>query len=148
MLLDRIPCVHRWCQSRLQIWIRREKKRAPSTKRGFLEQHLIRANNQCYIWRHAVQPIFNQPSYVNFCWSLSREGKVVIRWMTLPPAPDSALSSWVVDAKWAVKVNHKHCCRNAGVFCKDMCGCIDCQNSEKDEIRDNMEDRYDSEGCT
>ena len=28
-----------------------------------LDQHISRANYQCYIWRHAVQPVLNLPSF-------------------------------------------------------------------------------------
>ena len=55
-----------------------------------LDQHARRANFQCYIWRHALQPILNLTKFYNHGWKIDDEGKVAVEWMT-PAATDSIL---------------------------------------------------------
>ena len=115
-----------------------------------LEQHigLLRANYQCYIWRHASHPISNLPSCEHFGWSFSTDGKVVVRWMTLPPASDSVLS--FISCKCKMGCQSLECsCKKAALFCTDICGSSDCRNGKNEEIYDcNVEDIYDSEEYT
>ena len=44
-----------------------------------LDQHISRANFQCYIWRRSTQPILNLPSFCNHGWKIDTEGNVLIK---------------------------------------------------------------------
>ena len=50
-----------------------------------LDQHISRANYQCYIWRHAVQPVLNLPSFCEYGWEVDDVGNVLVKWMTIAP---------------------------------------------------------------
>lgn len=56
-----------------------------------LDQHIRRANFQYYIWRHAMQPVLNMPTFYNHGWKVDDEGNIAVEWMTIPAAPDSIL---------------------------------------------------------
>ena len=49
-----------------------------------LDQHISRANFQCYIWRRSTQPILNLPSFCHHGWKIDTVGNDLINWMTLP----------------------------------------------------------------
>ena len=50
-----------------------------------LDQHISLANYQCYIWRHAVQPVLNLPSFCEYGWEVDDVGNVLVKWMTIAP---------------------------------------------------------------
>jgi hypothetical protein len=92
-----------------------------------LDQHIRRANFQCYIWRHAMQPVLNMPTFYNHGWKVDDEGNIAVEWMTIPAAPDSILE--FVHCKCAKGCENRRCsCLRASLKCSDLCQCIDCQN--------------------
>ena len=57
-----------------------------------LQLHIYQAAYQCFIWRHATQlTLSNLPSFKEHGWGVDQHGKVFVKWMNLPPAPDSIL---------------------------------------------------------
>ena len=56
-----------------------------------LDLHISRANYQCFIWRHAEQPVLNLPSFCEYGWEVDDVGNVLVKWMTTAPAPDTLL---------------------------------------------------------
>ncbi|XP_028411728.1 uncharacterized protein LOC114534481 [Dendronephthya gigantea] len=92
-----------------------------------LDQHALRANFQCYIWRHATQPMLHLPTFYNHGWKVDGEGNVEIAWMTIPAAPDSILE--FVNCKCTKGCENRRCsCLKASLKCTDVCQCHDCKN--------------------
>lgn len=109
-----------------------------------LDQHALRANFQCYIWRHAMQPMLHLPSFYNHGWKLDGEGNVAVDWMTIPAAPDSILE--FVNCKCTKGCENRRCsCVKASLKCSDLCQCIDCKNHSEDR-EENDEDDSDTFG--
>jgi hypothetical protein len=92
-----------------------------------LDQHVSRANYQCYIWRHASQPLLNMEPFCNHGWKLDDCGNVLVDWMTIPPAPDSVLDFANCKCKKACQ-NNRCSCLKAKLKCSDLCKCIGCRN--------------------
>ena len=109
-----------------------------------LNQHISRANYQCYIWRHAVQPVLNLPSFRDYGWEVDDTGNVLVNWMTLAPAPESLLQ--FVNCKCRKGCGNKMCsCVKAELKCSDLCKCTDCENKSGDrEDIDCTSDTYDN----
>ena len=111
-----------------------------------LDQHISRANYQCYIWRHAVQPVLNLPSFCEYGWEVDDVGNVLVKWMTIAPAPESLLE--FVNCKCQKGCETKRCsCVKAELKCSDLCKCVGCRNNNgnKEDI-DCDSDTYDSQG--
>lgn len=107
-----------------------------------LDNHIRRANYQCYIWRHAVQPILRLPDFCDHGWKLDEEGNVTINWMSLAPAPDSILE--FVNCKCKKGCENNRCsCVKAVMKCSDLCKCTGCKNSSTD-ITDSLESDSDT----
>ena len=107
-----------------------------------LDNHIRRANYQCYIWRHAVQPILRLPDFYDHGWKLDEEGNVTINWMSLAPAPDSVLE--FVNCKCKKGCENNRCsCAKAAMKCSDLCKCIGCKNSSTN-ITDSLESDSDT----
>lgn len=112
-----------------------------------LEQHIKRANYQCYIWRHAEQAQMNLPCFSQYGWRLDNDGNVLCHWMNLPPAPDSVLE--FVSCKCTKGCLNNRCsCVKATLPCTDLCKCNGCKNAARttDEAEDT--DNYNSEGSS
>ena len=97
-----------------------------------LDQHISRANFQCYIWRRSMQAVLNLPSYCNHGWKLDGEGNILVNWMTLPAAPDSILE--FINCKCKKGYESRRCsCVKSGLKCSDLCACTTaCQNKCQD----------------
>jgi hypothetical protein len=96
-----------------------------------LNNHIRRANYQCYIWRHAVQPILRLPNFCDHGWKLDEEGNVTINWTSLAPAPDSILE--FVNCKCKKGCENNRCsCVKAVMKCSDLCKCTGCKNISTD----------------
>ena len=92
-----------------------------------VDQHARPANFQCYIWRHALQPILNLPTFYNQGWKIDDQGKVVVEWMTIPAAPSSILE--FVHSKCTKDCENRWCsCVKASLKCSDLCQCSDSKN--------------------
>ena len=52
-----------------------------------LHQHILRANFESYICKHATTPIFASPSPVGYGWKLE-DNQLQIVWGTQEPAPE------------------------------------------------------------
>ena len=110
-----------------------------------LDQHACRANFQCYIWRHALQPILNLPKFYNHGWKIDDEGKVAVEWMTIPAAPDSILE--FVHCKCTKGCESRRCsCVKASLKCSELCQCSDCRNRSEgcEEIEEIDSDMFES----
>ena len=107
-----------------------------------LDNHIRRANYQCYIWRHAVQPILCLPDFCNHGWKLDEEGNVTINWMSFAPAPDSVLEFVNCQCKKGCE-NNRCSCAKAATKCSDLCKCIGCKNSSTN-ITDSLESDSDT----
>jgi hypothetical protein len=104
-----------------------EEEMLPPNKDSLL-QHIYRATYQCYIWRKAIQPVLNLPNFTRHGWYIDEDGKVSVKWMTLPPAPDSILV--LVNCKCGKGCETNRCsCRKSGLKCTDVCKCSDCKNN-------------------
>jgi hypothetical protein len=111
-----------------------------------LDQNISRANYQCYIWRHAVQPVLNQPSFCEYGWEVDDVGNILVKWMTIAAAPESLLE--FVNCKCQKGCETKRCsCVKAELKCSDLCKCVGCKNNNgnKEDI-DCDSDTYDSQG--
>ena len=110
-----------------------------------LDQHIRRANFQCFIWRHATQATLNLPSFCSHGWKLDEEGNVVIDWMTIPAAPDCILE--FVNCKCKKGCDSRRCsCVKASLKCSDLCACEDCRNRSEEE-QDSIDSESDSYNC-
>lgn len=111
-----------------------------------LDQHISRANYQCYIWRHATQPVLNLPNFCDYGWTVDDDGNVSIKWMTLAPAPDSILEFVNCKCKKGCETNRCSCLK-AAMKCSDLCKCIGCRNNDgnNEGILDCDPDTYDSQ---
>ena len=107
-----------------------------------LDNHIRRANYQCYIWRHAVLPILRLPDFCNHGWKLDEEGNVTINWMSFAPAPDSVLEFVNCQCKKGCE-NNRCSCAKAAMKCSDLCKCIGCKNSSTN-ITDSLESDSDT----
>ena len=109
-----------------------------------LDQHARRANLQCYIWRHALQPILNLPTFYNHGWRLDDKGNVAVEWMTIPAAPDSVLE--FVHCKCSKGCENRRCsCIKASLKCSELCKCTGCQNKSGSQDKSDYDDCYDSD---
>ena len=107
-----------------------------------LDYDMRRANYQCYIWRHAVQPILRLPDFCDHGWKLDEEGNVTINWMSLAPVPDSVLE--FVNCKCKKGYENNRCSYvKAAMKCYDLCKCIGCKNSSTN-IMDSLESDSDT----
>ena len=94
------------------------------------DQHIGRANFQCFIWRHATQATLNLPSFCSHGWKLDEEGNVIIDWMTIPAAPDSVLE--FVNCKCRKGCDSRCSCVKASLKCSGLCACDDCRNTSEE----------------
>ncbi|XP_028417356.1 uncharacterized protein LOC114541753 [Dendronephthya gigantea] len=109
-----------------------------------LDQHINRANYQCFIWRKSTQAILNLPSFFNHGWKLDAEGNVYVNWMILPAAPDSILE--FVSCKCKKGCENRRCsCVKASLRCSDLCSCTECRNKSTngDDVESDSDDCYD-----
>jgi hypothetical protein len=112
-----------------------------------LDQHINRANYQCYIWRHANQPVQNLPNFCDHGWKIDDQGDVLVNWMTLPPAPDSVLE--FVHCKCTKGCENNRCsCVKATLRCSDLCKCTNCKNELRENDDSNDADTYDYSECS
>jgi hypothetical protein len=111
--------------------------------------HIYRAVYQCYIWRNATQPILNLPNFTEHGWSIDESGMVCVKWMSLPPAPDSVLV--LVNCKCTKGCENNRCsCKKSGLQCTDVCKCCDCKNgkADSDYPDDSDNDVFDCSDCS
>ena len=106
--------------------------------------HLLRSY-QCLIWRHATQPTLYLPSFKERGWGVDQHGKVFVKWINLPPAPDSILK--FVNCKCTKGCESNRCsCLKSGMKCTDVCKCTNCKNCKEsgsgNESDDSDEDIY------
>lgn len=122
-----------------------EEEMLPPNEDSLL-QHIRRAVYQCYIWRNATQPILNLPNFTEHGWSIDDNGKVCVKWMNLPPAPDSILT--LVNCKCTKGCSNNRCsCRKSKLTCTDVCKCNDCQNGKTNNEEDDDDDVFDHSDC-
>ena len=108
-----------------------------------LDQHINRANYQCYIWRHVNHPVQSLPSFCDYGWKIDNQGDVSVDWMTLSPAPDSVLE--FVNCKCTKGCENNRCsCVKATLRCSDLCKCSNCKNDIGESDDSNNADTYDS----
>ena len=113
----------------------------PPPNQDSLDQHIKRANLQCFIWRHATQTTLNIPSFCSHGWKLDEEGNVVIDWMTIPTAPDPVLE--FVNCRCNKGCDSRRCsCVKASLKCSDLCACDDCRNTSEEEQNSTDSDSY------
>ena len=104
-----------------------EDEMLPPNKDSLL-QHIYCAAYQCYIWRTATQPILNLSNVTRHGWYIDKNGKVSVKWMSQPPAPDSILL--LVNCKCVKGCETNRClCRKLGLKCMDVYKCSDCKNN-------------------
>jgi hypothetical protein len=103
-----------------------------------LEQHVKRANFQCFIWRRATNSMMDAPSFSGHGWEIDNIGHVHITWMTLPPAPDSVLDFVNCKCKTGC-INNRCSCKKANLKCSELCNCSNCQNGANGDT-DTIED--------
>ena len=106
-----------------------ESHQIPPTKDA-LRLHILRANYQAYIWKHALNGHFIAPSPHGHGW-LVKDFKISILWMRKDPAPKALLE--FLHCKTCKKCDTYRClCKKSGFQCSDICGCsaLHCENSQ------------------
>ncbi|XP_028415026.1 uncharacterized protein LOC114538109 [Dendronephthya gigantea] len=105
-----------------------------------LHQHILRANFESYVRKHATIPILASPSPVGYGWKLE-EGELQIVWGTQPPAPESILE--YVDCKCKKGCTTNRCsCHKSGLKCTELCQCNGCENYESAEELSELEAQF------
>ena len=95
-----------------------------------LRLHILRANYQAYIWKHALNGHFIAPSPHGHGW-LVKDFKISILWMRKDPVPKALLE--FLHCKTCKKCDTYRClCKKSGFQCSDICGCsaLHCENSQ------------------
>jgi len=98
-----------------------------------LREKVLRAHFITLQWKssHIPSPILPDPN--DYGWSFNEEDQVFEPVMTsLAPAPESIIDLTVCGCKTNCSTNRCKC-RRTGLNCSEMCGCENCENSEKDE---------------
>ena len=71
------------------------------------------------------------------------DGRLEIKWMLLPPAPDAALKLIQCGCKKGCKT--RACsCKAHGIRCSDLCNCNDCTNKSENDRRQESDDDADN----
>ena len=105
------------------------------------DQHVKRASFQAHIWRNACEALLDLPDITEYGWDVGEDERVTIKWMTLPPAPDSVLE--FVNCKCTKGCENRRCsCVKGNLKCTDACKCTDCKNGRPGE-NDDTDDEYD-----
>lgn len=109
---------------RYDLW-RAKKGLAPSSSlppcKDTLNQHALRANYQCAIWKRSLKCDPNTPSPQNFGWSVKSDRSIEVQWMTGLPAPLAVLDMLACKCKKACT----SCCEcvTNSMNCTDACKC-------------------------
>ncbi len=106
-----------------------ESHQIPPTQDA-LRLHIMRANYQALIWKHALDGNYKPPLPDGHGWSVKNDIIEVV-WMLQDPAPQSLLE--FVHCKSCKKCDTRRCtCKKNGMKCTDVCGCdpAACENSE------------------
>ena len=107
-----------------------------------LRMHINCAAYQCHIWRNATLPDFNTRSFTEHGWVIDKDGVVYVKWMNLPPAPESILE--LVNCKCTKGCGNNRCsCRKSSLECTELCKCHDCQNRDDANDEPDDSDSYD-----
>ena len=102
--------------------------------------HTLRANYQAAIHRRSLARSIGAPSPVGHGWEIV-DGKLVIKWMTINPAPDILLKVTQCACKVSKCSSSRCSCKKAKVPCSDLCKCSDCDNvSHATDLRDDCDD--------
>ena len=93
-----------------------------------LHQHILRANFESYIRKHATIPILASPSPVGYVWKLE-DNQLQIVWGTQEPAPESILEC--VHCKCQKGCKTRSCsCYKSDLKCTELFRCNSCENSD------------------
>ena len=107
--------------------------------RNVLIQHTLRAVYQASIWKSAILQIESPPSINDFGWTITDDGIVKVKWMTLPAAPDGILEN--VNCGCKSGCSSRRCaCKKAELKCTSLCSCTNCEN-ESDKVVEGEEDQ-------
>ena len=72
---------------------------------------------------HAMQPVLNLPSFAEYGWEVHDTGNVLVKWMTIAPAPDLPFEFF--NGKCQKDCDIKRCsCVKAELNCSDLCECL------------------------
>ena len=92
-----------------------------------LHQHILRANFESYIHKHATTPILASPSPVGYGWKLE-DNQLQIVWGTQEPAPESILECFHCKCLKGSKTRRCSCYKS-DLKCTELFRCNSCENS-------------------
>ena len=102
----------------------------PCTK-DVLLLHTSRSSYQVYIWKCALQAIISPQPTSEFGWEI-KDGQVLVKWMTMPVAPDGILENVNCGCKSGC-LTRRCACVKAELRCTDLCGCSGCVNVDGED---------------
>ena len=102
--------------------------------RDSLQNHILRANYQCLIWRKCLEQSPNIADLESHGWNYEN-GMVSCVWMNGLPAPQAVLSLLSCDCKRKC-VEGKCTCMLNGIKCTDMCRLKTCSNRPSEAVAD------------
>ena len=121
---------------------------ADSLKRNFdsLHQHILRANFESYICKHATTLILASPSPVGYGWKLE-DNQLQIVWGTQEPAPKSILEC--VHCKCQKGCKTRCSCYKFDLKCTELFRCNSSENSDilADELSTVFGNEFELEEC-
>ena len=112
-----------------------------------LFQHTFRANYQSAIWRRSLENFPDIPDPTQgHGWVMNEDNKLVIQWMTTPPAPEVVLGLMSCKCSRMCRPSDCSCILN-GLKCTAACRMQTCSNMvhDEEELQQDSEDSSDSD---
>ena len=85
----------------------------------------------CYCIKSLLQAIMSPPPITDFGWEI-KDGQVVVKWMTMPVAPNGILGNVKCGCKSGCSTRRCACVK-AGVKYTGLCGCNGCVNFDSED---------------
>lgn len=104
-----------------------------------LTLHYQRANYQCAINRAALERLMDIPSPAGHGW-IVHDDKIFIRWMSRGSYPPQLSEIQACKCQKSKCATNQCKCRQNGLSCTDLCGCLECQNTLQTEQEVEMEE--------
>ena len=97
--------------------------------------HIRRANYQAAIHRRSLQQFIGEGNLTEHGWVMEN-GKLVIKWSTLPRAPNHLTAAIMCKCRKG-KCHTRQCeCVKNKITCTDLCKCIECSNQATEDEKD------------
>lgn len=107
------------------------KENLPPTSKS-LQHHILRANYQCYVWRHALTGIQDIPDPVGNGWEIVGNELVPVL-LGQEAAPKGLIELTVCNCQKTMCAQGKCSCRANKLSCTTICNCmagVECKNPE------------------